>query len=71
MRNLVDDAEDTLTSDGVSATAHAAGGDVASGDIFKDLQYVIALGAPSCTGGPPCASRRRARVCRLPKGKIP
>src|SRR5262249_2029509 len=55
--NTVDEAQDTLTFDGVSDTVHASGGNVASGNIFASLRYVIGpflMGfstPPFCTAG--------------------
>jgi len=50
VRNVLDEAEDTLTIDGLVDTVHAAGGDVNSGNVFSFLQLVAAAGAPTCPG---------------------
>src|SRR5579862_911893 len=57
IRNTVDDAQDTLTFNGIDDVTHAAGGNVDSGNIFSSLAYTIGTfspgfsTAPSCTGG--------------------
>src|SRR5262249_49691905 len=51
VRNVVDDAHDTLTFNSFVDTVHTAGGNVSSGELFPSLRYVIATGSPTCTGG--------------------
>ncbi|HXL44340.1 MAG TPA: hypothetical protein VN960_09815, partial [Gaiellaceae bacterium] len=48
--NLVDTAQDTLKVSGFSDVVHAAGGDVASGNLMPTTGLVF-TGAVSCTGG--------------------
>jgi uncharacterized repeat protein (TIGR01451 family) len=58
--NNVDEAQDTLTFNGLTDVVHAfpqPGGDVSSGNIFADLEYVVGAftpgfsATPFCTGG--------------------
>src|SRR5215216_6122062 len=55
IRNVTDQAHDTLTIDSLVDVVHAAGGDVSSGNIFSTLKMVFVQGTavtpPSCTGG--------------------
>ena len=57
IRNSIDEAQDTLTFNGLSDVVHTATGDVASGNIFTQLKYEIGLFLPTfstppfCTGG--------------------
>ena len=50
IRNNVDDAQDTLTINGLTDVVHSAGGDVNSGNVFGSLQLIGTLGTPSCPG---------------------
>src|SRR6478735_12462399 len=57
VRNVTDEAQDTLTFNGLTDTVHAAGGNVGSGNIFTSLQFEIGAFLPGsntppfCTGG--------------------
>ena len=45
VRNILDEAEDTLTINGLVDVVHAAGGDVNSGNILGSVQITVAAGA--------------------------
>jgi hypothetical protein len=72
IRNTVDDAQDTLTINGLVDVVHSAGGNVNSGNVFSSLQFVIGAGAPTCTGGSgngsPGSPFTGATLCTLPFG---
>ena len=71
IRNSVDDAQDTLTINGLVDVVHSAGGDVSSGNVFSQLRFVIDAGSPTCVGGTgdgsagqPLRAGRRPASCR-------
>src|SRR5215217_6835735 len=49
IQNIVDDAHDTLTINGLTDIVHSAGGDVDSGNIFSTLK-LVATGGATCSG---------------------
>jgi hypothetical protein len=57
IRNTVDDAQDTLTINGLVDVVHSAGGNVNSGNVFSSLQFV--MGARADVHG-----RKRQRIAR-------
>ncbi len=54
IRNKVDDAQDTLTINGLVDVVHAAGGDVSSGNVFSSLRFVIGPFLPGFSTPPTC-----------------
>src|SRR4029078_7012822 len=46
IRNCVDDAQDTLTINGLVDTVHSAGGDVSPGNVFSPLSLLLDTRAP-------------------------
>jgi hypothetical protein len=56
IRNVIDEARDTLTINGLTDTVHSAGGDVSSGNVFGSLRLEIGpflagfSTPPSCPG---------------------
>src|SRR5215217_4318585 len=76
IRNIVDEAHDTLTIDSLVDTVHAASGDVSTGNIFNTLKLVFAqdtgVSPPTCTGGSGAGTGASpytgATSCTLPFG---
>jgi uncharacterized repeat protein (TIGR01451 family) len=80
VRNTLDDAQDTLTINGLTDVVHAQGGDVSSGNVFSSLRLVIGpyltgfSTPPSCTGpgltgnGTDASPWTGATSCTLPFG---
>ena len=60
IRNKIDEAQDTLTINGLTDIVHAAGGDVSSGNVFSSLRFVIGAFLPGFSTPPTCTGRRRA-----------
>ena len=54
IRNIVDEAQDTLTIHGLVDTVHSAGGDVSSGNVFSSLQLTIGALLPGFSTLPTC-----------------
>jgi hypothetical protein len=54
VRNIVDDAEDTLTIDGLVDTVQAAGGNVSSGNAFSSLKLNVGTFLPGFSTPPSC-----------------
>src|SRR5215212_7746373 len=76
IRNVLDEAHDTMTVSGLVDTVHAAGGDVSSGDLFSSLKLVFvqdtAIAPPTCIGGTGAGTAANpytsATQCTLPFG---